>query len=237
MQEGATAEKRVTAYTKIKPPAQEGTIKTVILSVINQKGGVGKTTLAISLAAALAVRKMRVLLVDADPQGSALDWVAVRGERAAPFAAIGMARPILHVELPKMKQDFDVILIDGPPRVYDVAKSAVMASDAILIPVLPSQFDVWAAEETVKLLEACASYKKELKAAFVINRKIANTAIGRDVVKALKQYPLPVLQASVCQRVAFSESARGRTVLELDADSAASKEIIALAKEVLKLAV
>ncbi len=206
----------------------------MIISVINQKGGVGKTTLAISLAAAFAGRKQRVLLVDADPQGSALDWVAVRG-KDTPFAAIGMAKPILHIELPKMKKDFDLILIDGPPRVYDVAKSAVMASDAVLIPVLPSQFDVWAAEESVKLLEECAVYKKHLKAAFVINRRIANTAIGRDVAKALKQYPLPVLNTTVCQRVAFAESARGRTVLEIDAESSASKEIQSLSREVLKL--
>jgi chromosome partitioning protein len=210
--------------------------KSLIISVINQKGGVGKTTLAISLAAALAARKLRVLLVDADPQGSALDWVAVRGEQASPFMAIGMAKPILHIELPKMKKDFDLILIDGPPRVYDVAKSAVMASDAVLIPVLPSQFDVWAAEESVKLLQECATYKKTLKAAFVINRKIANTAIGRDVTKALKQYPLPVLSATVCQRVVFAESARGRTVLELDPKCSASREILSLTKEVLKLA-
>ena len=207
----------------------------MILSVLNQKGGVGKTTLSISLAAALAGRKLRVLLVDSDPQGSALDWVAVRKDDA-PFAAVGIPKPILHLELPKMVKDYDVVVIDGPPRIYEVARSAVMASDAVLIPVLPSQFDVWAAEETVKLLEQCAVYKERLKAAFVINRKIANTAIGRDVAKALKQYPQPVLQAAVCQRVAFAESARGRTVLEIDPDSAASKEIHALAKEVLKLA-
>jgi chromosome partitioning protein len=196
---------------------------------------VGKTTLAISLAAALAARKQRVLLADADPQGSALDWIAVRG-KDTPFAAVGIPKPILHLELPKVIKDFDVVLIDGPPRIYEVARSAVMASDTVLIPVLPSQFDVWAAEETVKLLEECATYKKELKAAFVINRKIANTAIGRDVVKALKQYPLPVLNTAICQRVAFAESARGMTVLELDPDSAASKEIETLAREVLKLA-
>ncbi len=206
----------------------------MILSVINQKGGVGKTTLAISMSAAFAARQQRVLLVDADPQGSALDWVTVRNEEA-PFAAVGISKPILHLELPKFAKDYDMMVIDGPPRIYEVARSAVMASDAVLISVLPTQFDVWAAEETVKLLEQCASYKERLKAAFVINRKIANTAIGRDVAKALKQYPLPVLTAPVCQRVAFAESARGRTVLEIDPDSSASKEIQALAKEVLKL--
>jgi chromosome partitioning protein len=208
----------------------------LIISVLNQKGGVGKTTLSISLAAALASRKLRVLLVDADPQGSALDWVAVRGEKNAPFAAVGIPKPILHIELPKMVTNYDAIIIDGPPRIYDVARSAVNASNAVLIPVLPSQFDVWAAEETVKLLEECATYNKHLKAAFVINRKISNTAIGRDVVKALKQYPQPVLKTAICQRVAFAESARGRTVLELAADSAASNEIQSLAKEVLKFA-
>jgi chromosome partitioning protein len=208
----------------------------VILSVLNQKGGVGKTTLSITLAAAWADRKRRVLLVDADPQGSALDWVATRGERASPFMAIGMAKAILHVELPKMKKDFDGIVIDGPPRVYDVAKSAVMASDAVLIPILPSQFDAWAAEETVKLLEECAAYKPTLKSAFIINRKIANTAIGRDIAKALKQYPIPVLPVSLCQRVAFAESAHGKTVFEMDPDSAASREAQVLAREVWKLA-
>jgi chromosome partitioning protein len=208
----------------------------VILTILNQKGGVGKTTLSITLAAAWASRKQRVLLVDADPQGSALDWVATRGERASPFMAIGMAKPILHVELPKMKKDYDAILIDGPPRVYDVAKSAVMASDAVLIPVLPSQFDIWAAEETVKLLEECATYKPALKSAFVINRKITNTAIGRDAAKGLKRYRIPVLPASLCQRVAFAESAHGKTVFELDQDSAASREAQTLAREVWKLA-
>jgi chromosome partitioning protein len=150
----------------------------LIISVINQKGGVGKTTLAISLAAAFAGRKQRVLLVDADPQGSALDWVAVRG-KDTPFAAVGIPKAILHLEIPKVVKDYDAVIIDGPPRIYEVARSAVMASNAVLIPVLPSQFDVWAAEESVKLLEECAIYNKQLKAAFVINRKIANTAIGR----------------------------------------------------------
>lgn len=206
----------------------------VIFSVINQKGGVGKTTLAINLAAAFARRKMRVLLVDADPQGSALDWVAERN-KDTPFPVIGIPKPILHFELPKLAEDYDLMVIDGPPRIYEVARSAIMASNAVLLPVLPSQFDVWAADESIKLLQDCAAYKKELKAAFVINRKIAKTAIGRDVVKALKKYPLPVLNAAVCQRVAFAESARGRTVLELDPDSAASKEIETLAKEVQKL--
>jgi chromosome partitioning protein len=78
--------------------------------------------------------------------------------------------------------------------------------------------------------------QKASQGAFVINRKITNTAIGRDVVKALNQYPQPVLKSAISQRVAFAESARGRTVLELDAESAASNEVQLLAKEVLRFA-
>src|SRR6202166_3500587 len=84
----------------------------VIISGINQKGGVGKTTLAISLAAALAGRKLRVLLADADPQGSALDWVAVRAGDT-PFAAVGIPKPIVHLELPKLSKDYNMMVIDG----------------------------------------------------------------------------------------------------------------------------
>jgi chromosome partitioning protein len=212
----------------------------LIISLVNQKGGVGKTTLSTHIATALAARKKRVLLVDADPQGSALDWEASREGRggASLFAVMGLPKRILHVELPKLAGDYDVIIIDGPPRIYEVSRSAIGASNVVLIPVQPSQYDVWAAEETVKLVQECIEYNSKLKAAFVINRKIANTAIGRDVKKALARYAsVPVLKATVTQRVAFAESAtQGRTVFELGRDSMASKEINALVQEVIKLA-
>ncbi len=107
----------------------------------------------------------------------------------------------------------------------------------MLIPVQPSPYDVWAAKEIVDLLSEATTFKENLKRAFVINRKIVNTAIGRDVTEALAEYDLPVLKAEICQRVSFAESAaQGRTVLETDPESIASKEITALVKEVLELA-
>jgi chromosome partitioning protein len=208
----------------------------MIISLLNQKGGVGKTTLAIHLAVALAKKRKRVLLVDADPQGSAMDWSANRESKTS-LPVIGLPKATLHKELPKMEADYDFIIIDGSPRVYDVARSALMASDIVLIPVQPSPYDVWAAKEIVDLLEDIKPFKENLKNAFVINRKIVNTAIGRDVNEALAEYSLPVLKSQISQRVGFAESAAsGKTVLETEPKSLASKEINALVKEILEMA-
>lgn len=202
---------------------------------LNQKGGVGKTTLAVNVADAMARQNKRVLLVDADPQGSALDWAAAR--RGDPmFAVAGLPRASIHKELPALARGYDVVIIDGPPRVYDVARSAIMASDLVLIPVQPSPYDVWAAKEIVDLIHEARVYKPDLKAAFTINRKIVNTALGRDVADALGDYPIPVLQTAVCQRVVLAESAaQGQTVLETAAESPAADEVRQLVKEIREL--
>lgn len=206
-----------------------------VISILNQKGGVGKTTIAVHLATALARKKFRVLLLDADQQCSALDWSANRKEVAL-FSVAGLPTKSIHKELPALATNYDFVVIDGPPRVNEVARSAISASDLVVVPVQPSPYDVWAAKEIVDLLDEVAVYKPNLRQAFVINRKIANTAIGRDVVDALGSYPLPVLKSSLCQRVAFAESAaQGLTVFELDAEMLASREMADLANEVLEL--
>lgn len=207
----------------------------MIVALLNQKGGVGKTTLAVHLAEALSRLDKSVLLVDADPQGSALDWAANRPENPR-FPVIGLPKPTLHRELPAIAKNHDFVLIDGPPRVNELARAAIMASDVVLIPVQPSPFDVWAAKEIVDLLQEASAFKENIKSAFVINRKIVNTAIGRDVVEALSSYPVPVLKASIGQRVAFAESAaQGLTVLHIDPNGPASQEVVFFAKELLEL--
>lgn len=118
----------------------------------------------------------------------------------------------------------------------DIARSAIIVADVVLIPVQPSPYDVWAAQEVIKLIEETSVFKEKLKAVFVINRKIVNTAIGRDVVEALAQYNIPVLPSQISQRVAFAESAAsGQTVIETEPNGTAAKEILALVKELLKV--
>ena len=205
----------------------------MIVSLLNQKGGVGKTTLAVHIASALALRGHRVLLVDADPQGSALDWSASR-QTDALFPVIGLPTKNLHREIMPHLPNYDDIVIDGPPRVNELARAAIIAADIVLVPVQPSPYDVWAAKEIVELLSEASVFKSDQKSAFVINRKIVNTAIGRDVAEALADYALPVFAASISQRVAFAESAaQGSTVLELEPGSTASQEMGRLVDELL----
>jgi chromosome partitioning protein len=145
---------------------------------------------------------------------------------------VGLPKSSIHKDLPTLTEKFDVVVIDGPPRVHEVARSAIMASDLVLIPVQPSPYDVWASKEIMDLLNEATVYKPSLKKAFVINRKIVNTAIGRDVTDVLSEYPVPVLKTAISQRVAFAESAtRGLTVFELDPDMLAAQEMSQLADE------
>jgi chromosome partitioning protein len=207
----------------------------MIISIQNQKGGVGKTTLAVHISHALALRDEPTLLLDADPQGSARDWAAARKSQP-PFSVVGLDRPTIHRDLPAIAKNYAHVVIDGPPRVTDLARSAIAAADLVLIPVQPSPYDVWAAQEVINLIKEASVFKESLKSVFVINRKITNTAIGRDVAEALSGYGVPVLRSQICQRVSFAESAAsGQTVMEIDPNGQAAQEITVLVNELLEV--
>jgi chromosome partitioning protein len=203
----------------------------LIIAVINQKGGAGKTTIALNLAAALAAGG-RVLVIDADPQQTAQDWAAVR-ETPPPFQVIGFAKPVLHRDLPKLAADYDHVVIDGAPRNYEVARSAILAADLVLIPVQPSGADFWASRETVKLVQEARAFKETQKAVFVISRKVGRSALGRDILQALAEFDVPVLQAGTSQRVVYAEAmTAGSTVIESQPRGAAADEVRALLAEI-----
>ncbi|MDJ0718839.1 MAG: ParA family partition ATPase [Prochloraceae cyanobacterium] len=181
----------------------------MIISVQNRLGGVGKTTIAVHIAYCLASSGDRVLLLDSDPQGSSLDWAAAR-EQQPPFSVLGLDRPTIHRDIEPSAENYDYVIIDGAPRTSELVRSGIIAADLVVIPVQPSPYDVWASEETVNLIREASVFKEKLKAVFVINRKVVNTASGRDVVEALSCYKIPVLKAQRKSKGSFCRKCSNR---------------------------
>jgi chromosome partitioning protein len=207
----------------------------MIVALLNQKGGVGKTTLALHLAGAWARQGCRVTVIDADPQGSALDWSEQRAKEGAPrlFGVLGLARDTLHREAPEIARSVDHVVIDGPPRIAGLMRSALLAADLVLVPAQPSPFDGWASGEMLALIREARIFRPELVARFVLNRCAARTIIARETGAALAEHDPPVLAARIGQRVAFADAARtGRLVFEVESAGAAAREITALAAEI-----
>jgi chromosome partitioning protein len=119
------------------------------------------------------------LLVDSDPQGSARDWRAVTGEESDLPPVIGLDRGSGFRELPRLARSYDWVVIDGAPQIEELAIAAIRVSDAVLVPVQPSPYDIWSTESVVEIVKR--QQEREAgrpKAALVISRQIAGTRLA-----------------------------------------------------------
>jgi len=201
----------------------------MIVSVLNQKGGVGKTTLAINLAYCFKKNGSSVLLVDSDPQGSARNWHAAND--ASKLDIVGIDRPTIDADMKNLKFDQEWIFIDGVPQVSVMASKTLKCSDIILIPVQPSPYDVWASHDIVDLIKDRQIINPHLKAAFIISRNQPRTKLGKELKDILKEYGLPVFEHYTTNRVIYAQTAsRGETVID-SSDEEAIKEITEIMNE------
>jgi chromosome partitioning protein len=205
------------------------------LSFLNQKGGVGKTTMATNAAAHFRRQGARVLLVDADPQGTASAWASLREQPG--FQTVSMARENLAREVLDMAQNYDQVVIDGPPRAEKIARAVIIASDLVVIPIEPSGASHWAAADTVAQVSEARIIKPAQKSVFVVSRKIGNTVIGRDIREMTAEYEIPVLSNAITQRVAYAEALTlGKDIAEYAPTSEAAAEFATVMVELEEMA-
>lgn len=207
---------------------------TQIIAVLNQKGGSGKTTIATNLAHALKLAEANVLLVDADPQGSARDWNEANGGQLLPV--VGLDRETLPVDLKAIMSGYDFVVIDGAPQIAKLAAAAVKTADVVLIPVQPSPYDIWAAADLVEVIKARQDITEgKPAAAFVISRAIKHTKLSGEVTEALNGYGFPILPHGTTQRVIYPTSAASGQTVFSEPNNPAIAEIEAIAKDILEL--
>lgn len=202
------------------------------ITVAQQKGGAGKSTITAQLAVAYAQAGKRVGIVDIDPQGSLAMWFEVRkmlvDQDGAGITFLQASGWRLSTELDRMKRDLDIILIDSPPHAETDVRIAVRAADLILVPMQPTPLDLWATQPTLDLA------KKEKSAAIVVFNRTPPKGKLVDAVKAkILQAELPVAETVLGNRVAFAASMmEGKGVVESNPRHTATKEIKALAAEI-----
>ena len=212
-----------------------------IITLVNQKGGPGKTTITMHLAGTLARRGFKVLVVDADPQGTATRWAASAPDGAAfPTSIAGLAGADvnLHREVKKFFTDYDFIVIDCPPSADSAAsQSALLVADLGLVPVIPSPPDLWAGVAIRKVIEVASSVNEHLQARLLINQRKPNTRLAAKTLELLPEYLIPLCRTQIGDREAYRHAAAyGQTVHDLGPKAApAVREVEALTSEILSV--
>jgi chromosome partitioning protein len=204
----------------------------MVISIVNQKGGVGKTTLTVNLAHCRAMLGERVLVADADPQGSILQWQSITD--ANPFDVIHLPGKLTPRRLLALDREYDRVFVDTPPALGQRTLTVLRGTALAIVPIGPSPLDIWSSRETINMIAAVRAKEKGLDARVVIYRKIPRTRIAGEAREALEAYAIPVCEAEISQRIAFVASMlAGSSVLAHAPRSPAADELQALCHELL----
>ncbi|WP_410216940.1 ParA family partition ATPase [Paracoccus sp. (in: a-proteobacteria)] len=203
-----------------------------IITVAQQKGGSGKTTLAVNLAVCLHARGHSVALVDTDPQGSLGRWfmerMNTRGEDEAMDFSTSSAWGASY-ESEKLKKRFDYVIIDTPPKIDSDLRPALRVADLVLVPVAASHVDLWATEGVLDLAR-----RERAAVLVVLNRTRPNTRLSLDVATKAGELGGEVAATQVSNRVTYAETlGQGLGAIERARSGPAVAEMAALTDEIL----
>ncbi len=212
-----------------------------IITVFNQKGGAGKTTVSVHLAGTLGLRGAKILIVDMDEQNTATRWVG-QADEEHPFPAAIMNLAALdgsmHKEVKKQIDRYDFIVIDCPPAVHSQAPmSALLISDLGIIPVVPSPGDLWAAVMAKELANKTRGLNDTLHVRVLVNAVQRRTSLARDAIEILgEDEDIPLMRSMIGARSAFREcQAIGATVHRVPGAKEAIAEVEAMVDEALAI--
>ena len=210
----------------------------MIIALVGQKGGSGKSTLAACIASELRARSRRVLLVDCDPQRTIVTWHDVAAEAGFAVPTVAAMTGTLHREnqVPTMARGFDDVVIDTPPRLGEVQRSALMVAEVALLPCGPSGPDAWALAESIRTIEEARVVRPELRAAICINKKRARTTLSKGARDVLVATGIPVLKTELGFRQAYQDAiTAGQGVAQYAPRDLAAAEIRELVDEVVQM--
>ena len=204
-----------------------------LIALVGNKGGAGKTTLTVNVASGLA-RQSKVAVVDADPQGSSLQWRAFSSnEDTIPVIA---ANEQLEDQAKQLLEEYQYVVIDCPPSVHAVQTTTVLGfSDIALVPVQPSPVDLWATVHIEEAVQKARNSNANLNALLVINQLEPRTTLSRLVREALSEIALPVANTALRRRAIYRSSAlEGKSVFDMGSRGRdAANELEELIQEVL----
>ncbi len=200
-----------------------------IVAVANSKGGVGKSTLATNLAVEGAVAGLEALLVDTDPQASSAVFAATRDQARPSVRVLQMTQPILHRELPELTEPYDLAVIDTGARETRTFRSALAASDSVLVPVTPSAYDIWALEDVFTVIDELSA-TRALRTWVLLNQVVSHTRVEQEAIEALKELTAEqdatLLDTRIRARVAWRMAAsEGLAVTEYQPNGMAAAEL------------
>ena len=200
-------------------------MKTITIAV--QKGGAGKTTIAVHLAVAAQQAGLRVALADTDPQGSAKSWAETRSDSALEVVAITSANVGAAVAA-AAEEGYDLLIVDTPPHASAGIAAALEHADLALMPIRPSLLDLTAAPASIRLLQASGK-----PGAFILSSAPIRASETREVERELASTGIRVLETVIHDRTAYRRAlTHGQAVGEFEPAGKAAFEVRALWREV-----
>jgi len=214
-----------------------------IIAITQQKGGVGKSTIAMHLGAAFHEMGKQVLVVDADGQNTLVHWASAsaEGEAGIPFPVVNLSEAggQIHREIRKFIDNYDIIIVDCPPSITEKVSGVILlAASVAVIPTSSSPADYWSSVGLVKLVQQAQVMNEDLQAVFLLNKTEENRMLTRELKRALEELGFPLLKIQIPTREVYKQAmALGQTVLQMKDRGAkqASQEIRACASEIAAL--